>query len=79
MNFEERCAFVQKVKDLCGEYCVGFTFAAEVECSEYQEGANETMMIGCWDGGLTLCTGLAHRQLKQIQATPPIEVDGEEE
>jgi hypothetical protein len=79
MNSEEREAFIGKIQAICGEHCVAFVFSAEVDCDEFVEGAHESVMIGCWGGGLTLCTGLAHRQLKQIQATKPIEVDGEDE
>jgi hypothetical protein len=66
VNAEERSELLDKVKDLVGEHCNGFVFIADIEADEYEEGAHESVMVGVWNGGVTLCTGLLHRAVVQM-------------
>lgn len=75
MSHDEQQEFLDKVKALAGEHSVAFVFLAEVDCDEHVEGAGETSMVCVWDGGLTLCTGLLHRGLREMEKVSPVMED----
>lgn len=81
MNAQERDELLEKMDALVGEHCNGYVFLADIEADEFCEGAHESVMVGKWTGGVTLCTGLLYRGLKnmpvQNMGTDPDEEDTE--
>ena len=77
MNAQERDELLEKIDALAGEHCNGYVFLADIEADEFQEGAHESVMVGKWTGGVTLCTGLLYRGLKNMPVENPF--DGEDE